>query len=164
MIKIQRPNDFIIKKKLNLNLVKTGYPEVISAMRRLGGSVEFVKEQLKIMGQKVGRYIEEYWNRDFKSLETTIKDLYKLIGRKKLKIIRTQDHFQLIDRNCPLCWKPIEITNIHYCGILTGTVEGFFERYLPKIQTPYKTVKAETVKSRSSGDQFCVHEIDFIKG
>ena len=129
MIKILIPNDFVIKKKLNLNLIKTGYPEVISAMRRLGGSLEFVKDQLMIIGRKVGHYIEEYWDRDFKDLETTIKDLRKLLGKAKLKIIRKQDHFQIIDKTCPLCWKPIEITNIHYCAILSGTIEGFFESY-----------------------------------
>ena len=154
------PED-LIDMKVNLNLLRYFYPEVINTLGRYANTPESLEEQIMILGEKIGKVAGGVWKKRYKKIIDVIKDIRKMLGASSLKLKPFKDRIEVTDKKCPLCIEAVETTNIHYCIIISGFVQGFFKEYLNRIEFPYKEIIAKTVKSRSSGDEICKHILSF---
>ena len=159
--------EYLIKKKINQNLLRLVYPEFFSVIKDYSESLEFLENQFKILGKNIGAYIANFWKleKKYKNLKNLVKALTKFINNKpKIKIIQKDENLiKVIDRDCIFCWSFIESIEVHMCIIIAGFLEGFLNVFSNKFDLLYTNFDVKTIYSQSTGDDFCYHEISFIK-
>ena len=160
-INLTNATEVLINQKINLKLLRYGCPAFISTLKRLGGSRDFAEEQFRSLGRKIGFYVGQRWDKKYKNIKDLVKDTFKSFGSKKFEIKSSKDKFIIMDRDCMLCWHLIDTSDVPFCVIISGYVEGFLESFSKKTSLIYPKATTQTIQSRSTGDDICKHEVRF---
>jgi len=161
-------NEELLNMSFSANVVTDFYAQLIPKLMNKYDDEQKVAEILKDFGRRLIKRFYDYWTPQSTEFKEILKETYKMLMKKRLRIIDTvieNKKWIVIDSNCILCGsggKPFG--NFHYC-ILIGALlenginylrvkEGF--EHLPKI-------KAETISSKTNGDSACRHEIRVVE-
>lgn len=159
-----------LKKSSNASIIPIFYSQLIPRLlNKYGNDEQKVKEDLKEFGRRIIIQFFRYWTPKKKDLVGFMKETYRFIQKRRLKrIIEVEKGKKWLvkDTDCLMCWMGIEeFGDIHYCMPMAGIFEGGINHL--RVTHPsflhFPKVRAETIMSRTHGDDFCQHEITVVE-
>ena len=159
-----KPED-LLHNKINLNLFRLFWPELVAAISRYTDSVEFLESNLIELGKFMGNYVGDYWDIKHSNFKKMIKQTFRFFAAsKKFKVKKYKDKIEIIDKDCILCRTAIEATKLHYCIVISGFLEGILKKISARfiLENLPREFIVNTTMSVSSGDDICKHEILFV--
>ena len=149
-------------------LIKMYYPNVLSFLVKKVG-FEQAKTRIFQIGQETGREMLKVWDPKTKDVKTLILKWYKLMWNKNknVKITMAEENrkiiYHIIDKKCNVCEPELIIEGLQVpCVSMAGNFDACME-YLAKI-LPIQSFQVQTVKSLATGDPYCEHQIELVRG
>jgi predicted hydrocarbon binding protein len=152
--------DFKNKKMVTL-IVTMIYPAVLTyCYNHL--SKEGAIEILRKLGRDIADDFFNIYSEKRPKFFDYIKDFFKIFYDSDVKVKKvTQDFYYIIDEKCILCTDitVLEGLPFHYCTPYAGSITRILDVLSERGEIPYKKYKVETISSRGSGDEACIHSI-----
>ena len=159
----------LIGTKALLMPIKRSSPEIIGFLIAKRGLEQAAKDLYDIGGLIAERILMVWSPKKTEPFEIFKEAGRKFFGNKKIKkrvLERVNGRDSIIsvqDRNCPVC--PTEkgqeleeqLRKINHCIMISGFIEAVIKHQIATQSLPYSDIKCETVKSVSSGDEYCEH-------
>lgn len=161
----------LLGSKALLMPIKRSSPEIIGFLIAKRGAEQAEKDLYDIGGLIAQRVLMVWSPKKTEPFKVFKEAGRKFFGNKKIKkrvlerINGRDSKISVQDRKCPVC--PTEkgqeleeqLKEINHCVMISGFIEAILKHLIETQPVPYNEIKCETVKSISSGDDYCEHII-----
>ncbi len=159
----------LFNAKVNMMVSKRALPDVVAFLIGKRGAKQ-AEEDLRDIAKIITQRLLVAWMpkerkpyKVFKEMMNTFFNNNKIKGKILERRNKRPSKIALRDYNCPICpeqrGEEVEISEIHYCIAISGTMEGIFGHLIDSDLVPYTHVQCQTVKSKGSGDKYCEHHL-----